>query len=112
MNIPALEYLEFRDRPPLTMDELDAARLEREIAVEDAQCGAVMDVQALADLLGRQMATPVAIPGSDKLRPVAYRMGSEAILLAITTRFGLDIEPFVALMDQSRSEEAARVGAP
>ena len=68
-------------------------------------------VQRLADLLGRQMATPVAIQGSDKLRPAAYRTGCEALLLTIATRFGLDVDPFLALMDRSRSEEASKVGA-
>lgn len=112
MRAPAIEYIEFRQRRPLNADEHDAARRERELAIDDAGCGAVIDIEVLADLLGRQMATPVAIPGSDKVRPAAYRMGCEAILLAIATRFGLDVEPFVALMDRSRSEEASKVGAP
>lgn len=112
MKAPALEYIEFRQRRPLNADELYAARVEREVAIDDANCGAVVDLEVLADLLGRQMATPVAIPGSDKLRPAAYRMGCEAILLAIAIRFGLDVEPLIALMDRSRSEEASKVGAP
>lgn len=111
MPSPRMEYLEFRDRRPLTAVEFDAARRERELAIDDAQCGDVIDVQVLADLLGRQMATPVAIQGSDKLRPAAYRTGCEAILLTIATGFGLDVDPFLALMDRSRSEEASKVGA-
>lgn len=112
MPSPRMEYLEFRDRMPLTLGELEVARENREIAIEDANAGSVIDIQALAALLGQQMATPVRATCSGKLHPVAYRTGSVAILTEIATGFGLDPEPFIALMDRSRSEEVAMVGTP
>lgn len=99
-----------RARRPLDDSEATRARAERDAALAEAGKG-LPELRHFAEVLGRHCATPWA-PAGERTRPLIYRVGASAILLAAATRIGVDVEPFERLMEEVRAAEAARGKEP
>jgi len=102
-----------RNRP--RGDVVVAAEAHRVLADafdEAARDGGVTSLRYLAVLLGKSIATPAQLEERGPVRPLVYRMGAEAALIAAAARVGVDPSPLIRQMDEASTAEAAKSEEP
>lgn len=102
-----------RNRPPLSRESALVARRELADAFDEAaRDGGVTSLRYLAVLLGKSIATPAQLEERGPVRPLVYRMGAEAALIAAAARVGVDPSPLIRQMDEASTAEAAKSEEP
>lgn len=111
--IVAASIFVLRNRAPLKLESALLARRELADAFDEAERrGDIPSLRYLATLLGKSIATPAQLDARGPVRPLIYRMGAEAALMAAAGRVGLDPETLIRQMDEAFAAEAAKGEEP